>query len=308
MKLRVSALLLVTTACFVGPAFAEEGVESQATPAPAQPAPEGAAPTVDESEADESEDAGTKADEGDQVADNSPEPLNEAESTTPPLEARERAARDAFLRGDRLYLEGDYRGAVLAFEEAYALSGRIEMLFNLANAHERLGNYSEASVALRGYIPHSPEGDRPTLERRLERFESLAEKDKTQAKETARTAKELQENPPPVPVTRTVGVGLITLGSAATINGIAFAISAGYARKKLNSLCEGEGRARLCPTEAEMPLGRDKTHSLIADISLVSGAILSATGIYLVIRSKESSGAQFGAGFGPGSVLVEGRF
>jgi tetratricopeptide (TPR) repeat protein len=310
MKLRISAFLLIT-ACFTSPSFASEGAAptpgTSPEPVDSNEQAQGKPPAPPSEEADTPAETEERQDGDQQLA-----PSEEIEPPLRPLDdptqAREDAARDAFRRGDRLYLEGDYEGAVVSFEEAYALSGRIEMLFNLANAHERLGNYSEASVALRGYIPHSPEGDRPALERRLARFETLAEKEKEQADETARTAKKLQENPRPFPVARTFGIGLITLGSAAVVNGVAFAISAAGARKKLNSLCEGEGGTRLCPAEAQMPLDRDKTHSLIADISLISGALLGATGVYLVIRSGESNGQKIEAGVGPGSIRVGGTF
>ncbi len=59
-------------------------------------------------------------------------------------------ARELYLQGDREYQAGRYEQAVAAFQEAYRLSGRPLLLFNLANAYERLGRYAEALEALRG--------------------------------------------------------------------------------------------------------------------------------------------------------------
>ena len=209
-----------------------------------------------------------------------------------------------------MYLEGDYEGAIGAFEQAYALSGRIEMLFNLANAHERLGNYERASVALRGYIPHSPVEHRPALERRLERFEQLAQSKRTKDEKTAEVVKELQENPRPFPVTRTVGIGLLTLGGASLVTGTGFAISAAGARSKLNESCETGTSGRLCRADTEQTLSRDKAHSLVADIAWIAGAGLAITGTYLLIvsKKKEREKVRMQVELGPGRVLLEGAF
>ncbi len=218
-----------------------------------------------------------------------------------PISAQEARARAAFQHGDQLYLEGDYQGAVRAFEQAYALSGRIEMLFNLANAHERLGNYSEASVALRGYIPHSPESQRRALERRLKRFEALAEQKQAAAVEAEAAAKEF-------PVDRAIGIGLLTLGGAGLVTGTAFAISAANARSDLKDICvEGES-GQLCPSEAESLLNRDKTYSLVADLSFIAGAALAAGGFYLVVRSGDDDGGEIRASAAPGGLLLGGNF
>jgi tetratricopeptide (TPR) repeat protein len=229
------------------------------------------------------------------------------EKVAPPAPVNE--ARAAFREGDRRYLEGDYAGAIISFESAYALSGRIEMLFNLANAHEQLDNYDKASVALRGYIPHSPEAQRPALERRLERLEKLVELQRKTVLNTERTVKELKENPRPFPVDRTLGIGLLTLGSAGLITGTVFAITAGNARTKLDRQCESGANGRLCPSEADTLLRRDKSQSIAADVSLLAGASLAAVGVYLVVRSaKKDKHGEIAAGLGPQSIFVRGAF
>jgi|GEM_PF-1394839 len=227
------------------------------------------------------------------------------------LDEDENAAREAFQRGDSLFLEGDYLGAVTAFEEAYALSGRIEMLFNLANAHDRLGNYSEAGVALRGYIPHAPKSQRAKLERRLQRFERLAKEQRERIENTPQPAAVAPQAPPPAvepfPIDRVAGVGLITLGGASVIAGIGFAVSANGARKKLDEQCHEGAKGRLCPAKSEVYLDRDKAHSLVADLAFVGGAALAVAGTYLVIRSTRT-GEEVGAGIGVNSLCLKGTF
>ncbi len=77
----------------------------------------------------------------------------------PALGALDEAARMAqmeqakalYANGKSLYDEGLYDQAVRAFEESYALSGQPALLFNIANAFERMGDLQSALDALNWY-------------------------------------------------------------------------------------------------------------------------------------------------------------
>lgn len=224
-----------------------------------------------------------------------------------PTTSSENAARAAFQEGDRLYYEGDYQGAVLKFEQAYAMSGRIEMLFNLANAHERLGNYTQASGALRGYIPHAPQNGRASLERRLARLEELAA-EKRNVPLAPPPSIEAPSTPPVkmIPFNRAIGIGLVTLGGVSLALGTGFAISAGKARNELSEQCVEGATGQLCPQDAEPYVKKDKSHSIAADISFITGAALSITGVYFVLKKTDEG--QITAKVGPGSLRLEGSF
>src|SRR5260221_8216145 len=56
----------------------------------------------------------------------------------------DRRAHDLFVKGDAAYAEARYEDALASFREAYELSGRPQLLFNIANALERLGKLPEA--------------------------------------------------------------------------------------------------------------------------------------------------------------------
>ncbi len=287
------------------------------TPAPGKDSsPEAESPPI--------EDSAPRTEETELPSPNDPEgdetqaARDDENRTTPPPQSSsapggddsEREARAAFLEGDRLYLEGDYEGAVEAFQLAYSLSGRIEMLFNLANAHERLGQYERASVALRGYIPHSAPEHRPALERRLARFEDRASERRQKEEKTAEVVKELKENPQPFPVERTVGIGLLTLGGASIVTGAAFGISALNARSTLKESCEDGSSGRLCSPDADKYLERDRAHSTVADVAVLAGVVGVTVGTVFLIRSKrkEKQKLDIDVGVGPSRLSLEGRF
>lgn len=68
-----------------------------------------------------------------------------------PLSENELRAAQRFDHGVQLAREGDWAGAVAEFDSAYALSGNVEILFNLAAAHENANHYVEAADALAQY-------------------------------------------------------------------------------------------------------------------------------------------------------------
>lgn len=100
-----------------------------------------------------------------------------APSSPPPEVSAEddEKARVLYLNGQRMYEEGRYEDAILAFQSAYDLSPRPLLLYNLANAHERLGQLPEAIDALNRYRIYADPQEQDillarvqTLERRLE--------------------------------------------------------------------------------------------------------------------------------------------
>src|SRR5687768_9802487 len=81
-------------------------------------------------------------------------------------------ARELYDNGALLYDEGRYDDAVAAWAESYRLSGRPLLLFNMANAMERLGRYEDAMTLLSRYRAFAPAEDRETLDRRIRNIEA----------------------------------------------------------------------------------------------------------------------------------------
>jgi hypothetical protein len=100
-------------------------------------------------------------------------------ATATELSADERA-RELYLRGDRLYAEGNYDGAISAWRDAYTLSQRPALLYDLANALERLGRYEEALHYLNLYAPNAPDHQRHIVLKRIHALEGRAEEQRKQ--------------------------------------------------------------------------------------------------------------------------------
>jgi tetratricopeptide (TPR) repeat protein len=95
-----------------------------------------------------------------------------------PREARadDDEARPHFEKGVELYGQAHFEQALAAFAEAYRLSSRPKLLFNMASCEERLGHFDRAAQLLRRYLSEEPSGEeRAELESRIQ---SLEEREK----------------------------------------------------------------------------------------------------------------------------------
>lgn len=140
------------------------------------------------------------------------------------------AARLTFQRAREAFDAGRYEDALVRFRQAYELSPRPTLLYNIAATLDRLRRDEETVVALRAYldaVPNAP--DRTEVEARIGVLEaSLAERrerDEAAAAAAAQAAaeREARDNPPPPPPEHESG-GLhpaiaIAVGGAALVAG-----------------------------------------------------------------------------------------
>jgi tetratricopeptide (TPR) repeat protein len=104
-------------------------------------------------------------------------------------------ARRHFESGVAYLQEADYESALKAFEKAYELSKRPDLLLNVATVHERKGELASAVASLKKYLEVAPDGEqRATVESRIANLEKrMAE----QPKGTPTGPGEGPMNPPP---------------------------------------------------------------------------------------------------------------
>jgi tetratricopeptide (TPR) repeat protein len=82
--------------------------------------------------------------------------------------ANDQLAREHFVRGRDAFSQGDFAVAAREFDQAYQLSRRPQLLYNIGSAYERLHNWNEANIALHRYLELVPDApDRAEVEARL---------------------------------------------------------------------------------------------------------------------------------------------
>lgn len=93
-------------------------------------------------------------------------PPESSPSPTAPVDAAADEARARHRRGIQLFDEGDFRLALLELERAYALHPSHRVLYNIAQVHYQLGEYSKALTAFERYLKEG--GDDVAASRRAE--------------------------------------------------------------------------------------------------------------------------------------------
>lgn len=229
-------------------------------------------------------------------------------------------AFELFTNGRSLYNEGRYDQAVLAFEEAYKLSGRHELLLNIANAHERNGKLEKALEALARYQAFATSDERDQIERRKSMLEKkLAEQttapspvpEPQPAPDPVAPTPKPQPEPVPEPARggsgRTVlGGTLMGVGVAAVGAGAALGVVSAGAKKRASEKCVDFEGARICPGDAGKDLSLHRSTALTADIAFAVGIALAATGGLLIVTKKRNKGTAMA--IGPSGVQLTGRW
>lgn len=230
----------------------------------------------------------------------------------PPTNATEgelERAKELFENGKGLYAEGSYSAAIAAFRQAYALSGDPVLLYNIALAEDRAGNFDEALEYLGYYRAYAPQSERAALaekEDSLRKRKLRAQTDEEAAAVAAAEAEvdETGEPPPPtsasptddgpvsdttkpkqkiftVPVWVLTGVSVVGLGVGTGL-GVAALGRSGDAE----ALCSSDGMGgTVCPQEAESDADAARSMGLGADVAFGIGAAAGVVAIVLIVRN-----------------------
>jgi tetratricopeptide (TPR) repeat protein len=215
-------------------------------------------------------------------------------------------ARELYLRGDRLYAEGSYDEAIVALKDAYQLSARAPLLYDIANAYERLGQYEEALHYLNQYAPSAPEHQRHIVLKRIRSLEQRAEERRqregpgsgplaaapladTSSPVAGSVSSGLEEEPgPPPPYLAYAigGAGVLGIGA-----GLVLGLSAQQARSDAEAACVDNGSGVFCPASARDTLSSARHRAVAADIAWGLGLAALGVGVYLVLDASSESGA-----------------
>ena len=132
-------------------------------------------------------------------------------------------ARDLYEEGREKYRLAKYDEAAKAFAESYELSGRSALLLNLAAAHERAGNTSDAIDTLKQYRVYvKDEAERERLGVRIYNLEEKLRAEELADTERLEEMKEEVYGPPPKErnwlVPGVAGGGALAFGTLAALS------------------------------------------------------------------------------------------
>jgi len=223
----------------------------------------------------------------------------------PPTPEEDARARVHFQAGTDYFERGDYENALRELEIAHEISRRPEMYFNIGSCLERLGRFGEAADRFEQFLASGERPNAAALRERIVRLRArvLASAEAGAATETATgTTAETVTVPEPTAVATPSGrtphvASWITLGLGGA-GLVAFGVLGGLALAEDGALETSCGTS--CPPSRVSGL---ETLTIGADVSLVAGLVLAATGVVLVLTTDDGGdGAAGTVTLGPGTL------
>lgn len=224
-------------------------------------------------------------------ADAAPE-TSTAAPTPPPGATVDEDARLHFELGRRAFARADYEVAAAEFEEAWRLSQRAELHYNLFLVYHELDREQDAVRELQLYLPSaSDEETRSHLEQRLARIERALEAreapppeesgpppDTIDIGESVVVPETADETPAPPP---SQGTELVAAGIAGlSLGAIALVVMAGTGATALDQRHALD--AQCAPSCSEEQVASTRALALASDVSLGAGLALAAAGAVLL--------------------------
>jgi hypothetical protein len=206
---------------------------------------------------------------------------------------------DLFRQAEARYVTGDIVGALALMEEAYAASGRPELLFNLGQLHRELGHCNEARDSYEHYLALAKNGTRrDEAEQRRRELERQCPPVAAPAGATAHIA--VPEAPTQEPSYWTPGriAGWATLGGSVVFAGTAsyFALHAHHLQNQYESDLR-EAKTTGSPyLPAYDEIASDGQHAAVVARGLALSALgLAAVGVSLIVFNPGGRHAEMNA-------------
>jgi tetratricopeptide (TPR) repeat protein len=249
-----------------------------------------------------------------------------APADEPPESENDRRARELYEKGNTHYDLAEYDLAIAAFKEAYTLSNRPALLYNIAQAYRQKGDCENALKFYQNYLRLDPQSSkRKKVEERIVEMDTCvkdpARQPKELPKEAIETPKEVVDPPPP-PIIAEPGprrgkakklAGLVGggVGVALMITGGYFHTVADGKEAEIEAACETScdfADPEIASIDAD---GKRAQRNAIVLYSVGGAAAIGGAVLYFWGRSEASS-ADTRVSFTPlpgGSfVAVSGRF
>ena len=242
-----------------------------------------------------------------------------AQEATPPPESEadrlDEAARITFESAREAFVAGDYETALARFRQAYELSPRPGLLYNIAQSLDRLRRDEETLQALRDYLAAAPQArNRAEVEARIAVLESnpgrRAPPPPPDNSSSSGTATRRPDPPPSDPLAILhPAIFIATAGAALVVGGLA--VWTGLETISLND----RYNAATDYNDALALYNDADTFQLLTNIFIFSAGGLGAAAVVFAVLTDWSvftggsgSASNLRPTFGLGSVGLEGSF
>lgn len=225
-------------------------------------------------------------------------------------------ARMLYNNGRMLFDEERYEDALLAWQEAYALSDRPLLLYNIALAHEKLGNYGEAIESLYKYRIYATPDEQEALLVKIEELQVLVNSAPEEGTEVPPALVETARPAPVVVAPPETGPrsGALLAWASAGVTGSTAVVFTTLTIRQYNQAYEycsdelGEERT-MCLSEGASQYTQLERFSTIADVSWGLSVLSIGTALWMSARSTNVSGqARPSLWVEPGRLGIKGTF
>jgi len=215
-----------------------------------------------------------------------------AAGAEPRSEDDDKRARELFEIGDAHYAAGRYEESVKYFGQAYELSPHAALLFNIANAYERMERYKEAAEHLRRYLKSPKAENVAAVRERIRRLELSAKElegveaaggDSSAAAPVTKSPLDAEEDQ--ADRSNLLPYSLMGAGAAVIGAGVVFGLLSRQAGNDADALCTGDG---LCTRNARRELDRQSRYALISDLSIGAGVLCAGAGAALWFLRRDT--------------------
>lgn len=218
---------------------------------------------------------------------------------------RARQVEELSAQGANRFRSGDYRGAIVLFEEAFNIQEVPNLLYNIGRCYEELGEYHEAVEYFQRYadLPGLEPDARTTAQDRIasiqrNHLDNDPEQDETPQDETEPNEEVVKNDfvapptPNRVPTYTALGGGAVLVGA-----GIFMGLTASSTAATLSD-------ASLSYDDRLAARGRARTQGIIADVFYLTGAAALGTGIFLFLNASSDADQTVSISSGRFSPLV----
>jgi len=219
---------------------------------------------------------------------------------------KDEEARYHFNLGQVAYNSGRFVDAAEEFEEAYRLSNRSALLYNIFLARRDAGQLGLAIQALERFLELEPDSpDAPAIRRRLENMRRIYEEQGGEPTTEPPPPGPTEEPPPaeePPPEEPVVddggdqdgggggvsipGVVLVGVGGAMVIGGVVTGVLALQSESDLEDAC-GNGP---CPPGFEDDIDQGRRRAVLTDVLIPLGVVTAGVGVVLMVLGVGAGG------------------